>query len=219
MGTASPSAQQRSALALCSLGLLAFGLLAWQLAGPGPLAAQLDPMVSQWLMAHRRAGLTSALVAVTEVHSTVGIDTLLACVVALLVLSRRRWREALWLLATVQSSMLLNVVLKLAFARQRPQVGAPLVHLASFGFPSGHALAATVFWGALVSLLPPGRRKGPALAGAAVLVLLVGLSRIYLGAHFLTDVLAGAAEGLVCIGAWQLLLPGGRTSAVRAPQR
>ena len=154
MGTASPTAHQRTALALCSLGLLAFGLLAWQVARLGPLAVQLDPLVSHWLMAHRRAGLTSVLVAVTEVHSTIGIDTLLACALALLVLARRRWTEALWLLATVQSSMLLNVGLKLAFARHRPALDAPLVHLTSFGFPSGHALAATVFWGALVSLLP-----------------------------------------------------------------
>ena len=82
----------------------------------------------------------------------------------------------------------------------------PLAHLTTYSFPSGHAVASTVFYGALCVLVLQ-RVRSPAwrvaaLAGAVAMVLLVAFSRVYLGAHYLSDVLAGIAVGAACVAAF-----------------
>lgn len=176
---------------------LAFALLAAQVVYALPLASALDPAVSHWLAAHRLPGLTFVLASLSAMHSTLGIDTLLALSCLVLVRARRRG-DALWLALTVQGAMLLNYALKEAFARPRPLLAEALVFPSSWSFPSGHALASTVFWGALLLLVPAGRNRRLGWVAATSLVALVALSRVYLGAHYLTDVFAGMAEG----GAW-----------------
>jgi membrane-associated phospholipid phosphatase len=100
----------------------------------------------------------------------------------------------------VPGGALLNEVLKYAFHRARPRLEHPLVQLPSYSFPSGHALAATVFYGfaaiLLWSYIVP--RVWRIVIGTAIVVviLMVGLSRVYLGAYYPTDVLAGFIEGL-----------------------
>ena len=100
----------------------------------------------------------------------------------------------------VFGGMLLNFVLKHVFVRQRPHFDDPLLTLTTYSFPSGHTLTATVFYGTLCALVmalgTPRSWRVLAIIVAGVMILLVGFSRIYLGAHFLSDVLAAVAEGL-----------------------
>jgi membrane-associated phospholipid phosphatase len=112
-------------------------------------------------------------------------------------------RSGYWLgrlALSVPGGALLNEVLKYAFHRARPRLEHPLVQLPSYSFPSGHALAATVFYGfaaiLLWSYIVP--RVWRIVIGTAIVVviLMVGLSRVYLGAYYPTDVLAGFIEGL-----------------------
>ena len=116
----------------------------------------------------------------------------------------------LTLLMAVPGGMLLNVLLKSVFQRARPHFDDPLLILDSYSFPSGHTVAATLFYGVLAAYLIslPGMRWGRRLAAAlsaVLMVALVALSRVYLGVHYLSDVLAGAAEGCawltVCVTA------------------
>jgi undecaprenyl-diphosphatase len=116
-------------------------------------------------------------------------------------------RHYYWLLATVLAipgGMLLNASLKLAFHRPRPVFDDPFVTLLTYSFPSGHTLGASVFYAALTAYLLTriaSFRVRMAIAGfAGTMVLLVALSRLYLGAHFLSDVLAAAAEGIAWVG-------------------
>lgn len=114
------------------------------------------------------------------------------------------WRRAAGALAvTMAGAALLNVLLKLAFRRERP---APFFDAAppeSYSFPSGHALLSFCLYGVLAAVLAArleGRRaRALVWAAAALLVLLVGLSRIYLGVHYPSDVLAGYSAAFVWV--------------------
>lgn len=200
------------ALAVGCLALLALLLLALQVVLHGPLSAVVDPAVTHWFATHRSQQATAVLLLATQVHSTVGINVMLAATALLLGLNCHRWREAIWLVMAVQSAMLLNVLLKISFARHRPDVEVPMLHLSTFSFPSGHALAATIFWGCIWLLVPRGMAKVAAGLLAMLLMALVSTSRVYLGVHFLTDVLAGVSEGVFCAAAWSFALPGPRVA-------
>ena len=105
------------------------------------------------------------------------------------------------LIIAVPGGMLLNECVKLLVHRHRPFVDGPFVDWSGYSFASGHTMGATLLYGQLLLFLLPllnGRRlRFACVLGAASLVVLVGFSRIALGAHFLTDVLAGIVFGIV----------------------
>lgn len=118
-------------------------------------------------------------------------------------LYRRDWRAALQLAAVTLSGRLMIALQKDWTARLRPDAHEHLVPAQSFAFPSGHAANATMVWLCLALLLPLGPRARAAAVWAAVWTcLLVGISRVALGVHWPSDVIAGWAFGL----AWALLL-------------
>jgi undecaprenyl-diphosphatase len=111
----------------------------------------------------------------------------------------------LLVIVTLAGAGLLNGLLKVSFARVRPEALFDYPLPPSPSFPSGHALYAASVFGGLAALLT-ARLKHRALrvavwSGATALVLLVGLSRIYLGVHYPSDVLAGFAVGLIWVTA------------------
>lgn len=109
------------------------------------------------------------------------------------------------LLASVVTGILLNHVLKLVFDRPRPEVVARLAETATTSFPSGHAMLSAVTYGAVAFLVGRMARGGVRWAtwlGAALLVILIGSSRVYVGVHYPSDVLAGWLAGV----AWTALL-------------
>jgi undecaprenyl-diphosphatase len=184
-----------------------FGLIAGQVAAGGPITL-LDLHVAQWFHVRATPGVTRATLFFTHWNSVAGV----LAMTAILGYALLRRRLDYWLLAlvcTVPGGMTVNVLMKLAFERARPVFDAPLVTLHTYSFPSGHASGATLFYGFLACLLvrhvvSTGKRIA-IVAGATLMVAAVCLSRVYLGAHYLTDVLAGVAEGLawlaICITA------------------
>jgi membrane-associated phospholipid phosphatase len=143
MGNFPQHPSDRRAAVVLAVALVAFLLLLGDLLGGGPLT-RADPQLGLWFAQHRVAWITQVLFAVTQLHGTLGIDCMLVVVAAVL-LVLRRWRPAVALVLCVQGAMLLNVLLKTAFARARPDSAGALVHLLTYSFPSGHALAATVW--------------------------------------------------------------------------
>lgn len=117
----------------------------------------------------------------------------------------RDYRTALLVFVAAAGGLLLSYGLKAYFARNRPEVVPHLLHLNSASFPSGHAQLSTVIYltlGGVVARLVPGMQRKCYLLGTAVmLALLVGVSRVVLGVHYPTDVVAGWAVGL----AWALI--------------
>ena len=122
----------------------------------------------------------------------------------LLIIPRTRMKFALPTAIIMSVGGLLNVLLKALFAVNRPD-GVHLVFETSYGFPSGHAMMAAVFFGFAAYLLRrilKGRYFGAICAAAAVIILLIGFSRIYLGVHSPTDILGGylVAAAVVLVG-------------------
>lgn len=110
-----------------------------------------------------------------------------------------RTRAAIFLAATVAVGHLLNFTFKQSFARERPDAVIHLVETNSPSFPSGHSMAATISYLAIAVLLAQNvkhrRHQAAVLVFAFAIIFLVGLSRVYLGVHYPTDVAAGWAAG------------------------
>ena len=191
---------QRLRVALALFCIAVFALLALQVRLHGPML-ELDQAASHWFAAHRDAALTRAMLLVSSVHQTgklLAFSALLAAALAL-----RRGLAGARPLLVVPLGMLLNLGLKDLFQRTRPVLQDPLVQIATYSFPSGHAVASTVFYGALCALVFTHTRsrvaRTAACAVALVMVPLVCFSRVYLGAHYPSDVLAGVAVGTLCL--------------------
>lgn len=184
-----------------------FGVIAGDVVSGAPITL-LDVALAHYLHRHASAALTACMLVVTHWHGMIG-TALMALMLAAFFHVRRATYWRLAVLVVVPGGMLLNVLLKLAFQRARPSFDDPLLTLTSYSFPSGHTLNAVLLYGLLASwLVMRHRRAGTRVAivaGACAMVALVGLSRMILGVHYLSDVLAASAEGCawlaVCITA------------------
>lgn len=159
----------------------------------------IDVRFSDWVYAKGPRWFTRVMLLITHAHATLPIFIMIIGISAFMIW-RRRQRWVLALILTVGGGMLLNVLLKNVFQRARPTFAEPILTLTSYGFPSGHTMAATCLWGLLAAF---GFAQTKSLGGrllvvttACLMILLVGFSRIYLGAHYLSDVLGAMVEGL-----------------------
>jgi undecaprenyl-diphosphatase len=108
---------------------------------------------------------------------------------------RRRFRDGLFFGLAVLGSMTLDLVAKFHFARVRPSLWLSLAPENTFSFPSGHAMGSATLAVALILLVWPTRWGWLTLIGSSLFVVLVGLSRVYLGVHYPSDILAGWMAG------------------------
>jgi undecaprenyl-diphosphatase len=159
-----------------------------------------DHGIAVWFHERLTPTFVSVLHAFTEFGSGEWIGVVLFALVLFLVW-KRLWPSLVTLIIAVPGGMLLNEWLKVLVHRHRPFVDGPFVDWSGYSFASGHTIAATLLYGQLLLFLLPllkGRHlRIVCVFGAASLVLLVGFSRIALGAHFLTDVLAAIIFGIV----------------------
>ena len=139
---------------------------------------------------------------VTTLGSTVVLSALITAAVALLAL-RRLWRLAAYLAVTGAGALVLDPVIKVLVGRLRPVVAHPVAHAPGNSFPSGHALGSIVCYGAVFLVFLPaarGRWRTWFAVVIAVIVAAVGVSRILLGVHFISDVVGGWAIGIAWLG-------------------
>ncbi|UZW55916.1 phosphatase PAP2 family protein [Sphingobium sp. JS3065] len=164
----------------------------------------------------RESDMGTPVTWIMQLASTIGgtagrLALLGACFVGL-------WRgarpRAFWLLWTVIGGTLLNLALKQVFAAPRPDLLPHLDLVHSYSFPSGHAAGNMIFFGALAILAG----RGSAYAGAALAIALIGISRVWLGVHWPSDVLAGWIEGLGWLALCRVWLPARRGKGEGADQ-
>ncbi|WP_049639183.1 phosphatase PAP2 family protein [Methylophilus sp. TWE2] len=187
-------------IVLASAGTL-FALIAENVINEVALTL-VDLEVAQWLHAHSTTMLTQCLLVITHLHDP-WILSSVAGMITLYYIGKKRWYAALSVLLIVQGAMLLNLLAKHMFQRARPTFDDPLVTLVTYSFPSGHVVASTVFYGTLAVLLISQKsalcRAVYILPIAIAMVFLVAFSRMYLGAHYLSDVLAAFLEAVIWI--------------------
>ncbi len=184
-------------VAVGALAAWSFGGLTQDVLGHDE-AALVDPRVTRWAVAHRTAPLTTIMKSVTWLGSNAIILPLLVLVVLVLVAHRRDWRPPALLAMAVAGAVGLYNIFKLAVDRARPPSPIWVGNYPGGSFPSGHATQAVAFYGMLALILSRGRSTKTRVglwAGASLIALAVGASRIYLGAHWLSDVLGGYALG------------------------
>jgi undecaprenyl-diphosphatase len=187
-----------------------FGHLVRALIADAPMVA-MDQRLSLWFSHHSVPIFTHAAWVVTSMGSGLCVATLSLGVAALLVW-QKRWYRLITLVLTVGGGSALNVGIKHLFQRERPVFEHPLVVLHSYSFPSGHTMAATLFYGLIAVFIMQSVRRWRwrvlTFVAALFVILLVALSRMYLGAHYLSDVLGAMALGLMwlatCITAVEL---------------
>lgn len=168
--------------------------------------ANFDLAVRSWVHQFASPAMTRAMTAISLLGYKILIVEL---VLALAVFLYLRWRRAAaWLAITMAGALALDQALKYAFHRPRPQVFfGTQPH--SYSFPSGHALCSFCFYAVLAGLIAARTRSWAlritAGALAAVLVIAIGLSRIYLGMHYPSDVLGGYLAAAIWVSAMLVL--------------
>jgi membrane-associated phospholipid phosphatase len=163
--------------------------------------ASLDRPVLRWAVSVRTPQLNTIVNAFTDVGGPVGMPILAAVATIALAIRRRAWTPVVLMVAATGGSLLMTVVGKLLVGRLRPPlVDAVAPYETSASFPSGRSLNAVVVAGvvAYLLLLRQGRwaARVSIVGGAALFAVLMGLSRVYLSHHWLTDVLVAWTLGL-----------------------
>ena len=150
-------------------------------------------------------GLTSFLKIITTYAGPVGIF----CITILLLVYLKNKQHKKYMLINLVSVFVLNQALKLIFYRERPDINR-LVEESGFSFPSGHSMVATGFYGFLIYLIYKNMKneklRNIAIIGLTVLILLIGISRIYLGVHYASDVIGGFAIALAYLIVFVMLV-------------
>ena len=190
-----------------TVGALVFSGAAWLFGGiaedvlTGDPITVFDLQVEGWFHSHQTPWLTTFLSAVSRWHEWPAV-TAVTLLLLLYLLWQRHWRWVVTVICTVPGGMLLNTLLKLVFHRARPTLSDLTATLHTYSFPSGHVMAATLIYGVTAAYLAARfgswRWRVLAVLVAFFLVAMVAFSRVYLGVHYVSDVLAAAAAG----GAW-----------------
>lgn len=200
-----------------------FTILAVQVATSGWLTGA-DAATLGWFVAHRSPAVTTTAVVVTTVGGPAGTAMIGVLAAAALSWRRRSLLPGAFLIVTVGAAAIASTVVKNILDRARPPAVTQLVAETDFSYPSGHVTGIVALVGALFVVLGTAHRSAVrtaiAVLAAAVVVTIVAVTRLYLGVHWLSDVLGGALLGGVVVVAASLILhavAARRTAASQGP--
>jgi undecaprenyl-diphosphatase len=160
-----------------------------------------DAPILQWLNSISSPALDLFFFVFTTMGNAETVVPVTLLILAYL-LFKKQYRRSLVLLFSVGGAALANVVLKYFFQRDRPSLWESLLTETSYSFPSGHAMVSCALITCIVLLLWRTSWRVAAIVFGAILIVLIGVSRLYFGVHYPTDVLAGWSVGFL----WVLLV-------------
>jgi undecaprenyl-diphosphatase len=180
-----------------------------------------DERVLQWFAQHRTPALTEIMLEITSLGNGTVLIMLVGIVSVFLWLTNHRWSVYL-LLVGVLGGQVLSSLLKNAFDRDRPSVIEWVGQASSPSFPSGHAMGAFIAYGAVAYMVtrlqPTAATRRFTWLVAALLIGGIGISRMYLGVHYPSDVIAGFIGGLAWLGFVAASMTAVRFFAPRRPE-
>jgi undecaprenyl-diphosphatase len=183
-----------------------------------PFLEHVDQYLLQAIHAHNTPARTRLAFSLTFIGSPSALVPGVLIAAAVLWVRRLR-RDAVLLIVAIGGAALIDTILKLHFRRIRPNVPWALVREHSFSFPSGHSVGAVVLYGTITYLvwshLHDITQRAAVIACALLLIAGIGLSRVYIGVHYPTDVAAGYLVGLL----WLLTLIGANEYVRREESR
>ncbi|HEU4887763.1 MAG TPA: phosphatase PAP2 family protein, partial [Thermoanaerobaculia bacterium] len=165
-----------------------------------PIMLDVDQSVYRWAASMRSEPATLFFVAFTHIGGPIGL-MVLAIGVAWLLFERGHRGLALYVIITGGGGALMNLLLKGLFERARPDLAEALRQAHGYSFPSGHAMGSMIVLGSLAYVMArswgPWRLRSATIALLVTSIVTVGLSRVYLGVHWISDIGAGFAAGFV----------------------
>jgi undecaprenyl-diphosphatase len=231
IGHSGPVGSYIPILLVLALGVMAaigagylFVELAEQVRRTTSVVYRADQAIHTWFGHERRPAMSVLLRMATGVGSMVGLTAIVAVAVAIL-LTRKERASAIFVVVTAGTGVLLNLGLKMIFARARPDLASALTGARWYSFPSGHAMGSFITFSALAYIALrqswPWVVKSAALAVAMTMVVLVGLSRVYLGVHWASDIAGAWSAGTVwllsAVVAFEMLLSLRQRRSAAAP--
>lgn len=160
-----------------------------------------DSAILRYLNQFATPTLDRIVIFLTDTSGPLQIVAIAAILIAVLYYLKKK-RAAILLTFGLGGAALINVLLKLFFARDRPDLWATVVTETSYSFPSGHAMGSSALAFSLIVLLWPTKWRWWAILIGGIYTLLIGLTRLYLGVHYPSDIIAGWAVSL----AWVLIV-------------
>jgi len=186
---------------LLSLCIIAFIVIANELQKDA--LVQFDRTIISFVQGNISPFLTRVMEGFTFLGSVKWVGAAVV-LIALVLFAKRKWSLGLFILLSTGVGTLFNVILKNIFKRQRPEIHR-IISESGYSFPSGHSTGAFIFYGSIAYLiLHYTNKRGWQLLGViiiALLILAIGLSRIYLGVHYPSDVIGGYSAG----GVWLII--------------
>jgi undecaprenyl-diphosphatase len=158
-----------------------------------------DEAVLRWIAEHRSPTLEPIMLELTFLGTGIVVMTIVAVSAMFLALTNHRYSAVLLLISTA-GGLVLNSLLKMGFGRPRPQIFDWGTHVVSSSFPSGHAMGAAVAYGTVAYLAARLQKSHSSrvltMLLAAAVIVLIAITRLYLGVHYPSDVFAGIIIGL-----------------------
>jgi undecaprenyl-diphosphatase len=181
-----------------------------------------DETVMRWIAAHQYPVVEQTMLEVTALGTGV-VVAMVVFVAAMFLWLNKHKHSALLLMIATFGGILLNSLLKLGFDRPRPQIFKWGTYAASSSFPSGHAMSSIIVYGTVAYLAARLQRRAASraltLSFAALVIILICVSRLYLGVHYPSDIAAGLVIGLAWAGFCMAILEAAQLYAKRnAPQ-
>ncbi len=157
-----------------------------------------DSALLQYLHSFESTRLTDIVILLTNTSGPLQMVIVTAALVSVLFYLKRK-HAAIYLLFSLGGAVAINVLLKTIFARERPDLWVSAVTEANYSFPSGHAMGSAALAFSLIILLWPTKYRWVALIIGSIYVLTIGLTRLYLGVHYPSDIVAGWSVSLVWV--------------------
>ncbi|MBR2564087.1 MAG: phosphatase PAP2 family protein [Paenibacillus sp.] len=153
-----------------------------------------DAVLIGWIQGLESPGMTQVMEFFTWIGSELQVVVIAVVVMLVLYVFLHHRRELLFLASVLAGSTLLNTLLKLVFQRARPTINR-IIEVSGYSFPSGHSMAAFSLYGGLAFLIwkhiPSFTGRLFMIAASAAFILMIGISRIYLGVHYPSDIVGG----------------------------